>query len=466
MSAAHSDIAPTRLWSMRRRLTGSLLATVGLVLVLLFVVIDRWVDREIYERLDFTLLQRAKALSHAFERRTPAQLEHMVQDFDPGGHTEFFTVFGRQGQVVLLSANSRGSPLPSGDSSEGTPRFFDVSLPDGHAGRALATRLPDHEDGTDSQLLVIATERASWDQAERHIHFALLGAVFAALALVVGIGLLVMNHVFSVLRGASVEVERLDADAPLQPIGDEFPRELQPFAKAFNTGIERLYDAIQRERRFSRDVAHELRTPLAEIRASAELALSNEPSAALKSSLANTIEASKRMQRSIDTLLLLARLESGQEKPSLDPFDLGQMLNQMIEALAGVAGRRDIRVDTETPASAWVSSDLGIVERISSNLLRNAIDYAPKGDRVGCRLQQDEAGWWLEVSNVAPSLQAEDLRQFGQRFWRKQSEGGTVEHTGLGLALSFGLAKVLDIPLHFSLDGRRLTARFGPLPAI
>ena len=110
-------------------------------------------------------------------------------------------------------------------------------------------------------------------------------------------------------------------------------RELKPFADAFTLGLRHLYTAIERERQFSRDVAHELRTPLAEIRTSAESALSADDPILAQHSLRAAVDATARMQRSVDTLLLLARLESGQHTQAPDPLDVAGLVRELMAAL-------------------------------------------------------------------------------------------------------------------------------------
>jgi two-component system sensor histidine kinase QseC len=123
-------------------------------------------------------------------------------------------------------------------------------------------------------------------------------------------------------------------------------------------------------------------------------------------------------------------------------------------------------MQTDLPPSAWVQGDLGVIERILSNLLRNAMEYAPDGDAITCRLERGDAGWLLSIGNAAPDLHEDDLEHLGHRFWRKQSEGGTAHHAGLGLALAFALARAIDLPLRFSLQDGRLTAWLGPWAAL
>lgn len=450
---------------MQRRLAASLVICIGGTFAILFPVLDYWIDHEIYRRMDTTLMQRSAAVGRVLQELDARKLESLMPEYEPGGHTEFFTVFDSQTHRTLLrSPSSAGAELALGPLEQGTPRYYDVTLPDGHAGRALATRIS--VAGEKSRLLVVATERRDWDQTERRIHFALLGGIVLATFLATGLALLMVRRIVVMLERVGVQLADLRSDRPIARIGADFPRELRPFAEAFNQGLHHLYAAIVRERRFSRDVAHELRTPLAEIRISAESALIDADPAQIQRALNATIQASSRMQRSVDTLLLLARLESGQHTMALDPLDLTALLRELLAGLnvQQMAPKSPIRVTL--PESAWVQSDQGVIERIVSNLLRNAIEYAPEGDDIQCRLERAASGWMLTIVNTAPNLLASDLDQFGLRFWRKDSEGGTAHHAGLGLALALALAHAIDLPLAFSLDNGRLSARLGPWPAL
>ncbi len=450
---------------MQRRLAASLVICIGGTFAILFPVLDYWIDHEIYRRMDTTLMQRSAAVGRVLQELDARTLESLMPEYEPGGHTEFFTVFDSQTHRALLrSPSSAGVELSLGPVEQGTPRFYDVTLPDGHAGRALATRVS--VTGERSQLLVVATERRDWDQTERRIHFALLGGIVLATLLATGLALLMVRHIVVMLERVGEQLADLRSDQPIARIGADFPRELRPFAEAFNQGLHHLYAAIVRERRFSRDVAHELRTPLAEIRISAENALIDADPTRIQRALNAMIQASSRMQRSVDTLLLLARLESGQHTLALDPLDLTALLQELLAGLnvQQMAPKSPIRVTL--PESAWVQSDQGVIERIVSNLLRNAIEYAPECDDIQCRLEREASGWMLTIVNTAPNLQASDLEQFGLRFWRKDSEGGTAHHAGLGLALALALAHAIDLPLAFSLDNGRLSARLGPWPPL
>lgn len=462
-----SSEATPRPWSLRRRLALGLLGTVGGVLVAMFFVLDYWIDREIYQRMDHALLDRARTVANSLQERDLAQLERLMPEYDPNGHAEFFTVYDGAGRALLHSSSSGGADLPVGPTGQGTPRYFDLVLPDGHAGRALALRLPAAGGALPApRLLVVATEREAWDRTERRIHFTLMIGVALALLAVVGLGLLVLQRAFAVLHRAGQTVAGLQADAPPQPVGPGFPAELTPFAAALDSVLLRFYLSAERERQFARDVAHELRTPLAEIRTSAEAALAAPVPARQHTALRAAVAASQRMQRSVDALLTLTRLEAGIEAPNPDPLDLTALARELLATLAGEVEARRLRLLPRLDDAVWVRSDYGLIERIVANLLRNAIDYAPAGSQVECRVEGRAGQGWLMVCNDAPDLRSHDLAQFGRRFWRRQSEGGTALHAGLGLALAFGLARALGVPLQFELEDQRLCARLGPWPAL
>ena len=446
-----------RPWSLRRRLALRITLGVGAVLALLFVLLDVLIDREIYTHFDQNLSLRADVVSMAMTRHG---LDIPLPEYQENGHTEFFTLYDSHGAVLRTSPNSRGIALPAGPAAAGLPRFFDARLPDGHAGRVLARTISGP--GTARWMLVVGTERERWDVVERSVHSMLAVGIAFALAIVVALSLWQVREAFGFLARAGRVIDGLEAADTAAPDTD-MPLELAPFVGVLRAGVGRLREAVQRERRFARDVAHELRTPVSEIRASAEAALvaTSEPLA--RDALHAAIAGSERMQRGIETLLALTRIESGQERPAADPFDLVALLRDAIAALpAAHAGRIDLRL----PDAAWAVGDAGMLERMLANLLGNALDYAPAGARIDSHLWRTPEGWRLEIANPAPELDHGDVAHFGQRFWRKHAEGGTAQHAGLGLALCRALSDAAGIPLHFRLEAAVLRAEIGPIPAL
>lgn len=455
------------LWSIRRRLTVRLTFALAAVLALLFVSTDYWIDAGAHNHLDTVLANEARSVTYALNHNDAEILERLLPHYDIPGHTEFFAVYDANARMVLTSVNSRGVGVAAPGRNPQLPIYYDVLTPDGHKGRALAVALEGHETG---RLLIVATEREAWDNAEGGIHSVLFGGIAVTIVVVLLLVQYVVRGAFAPLLEQGARIATMDTEKPPARVGEHLPVELAPFAAAFNIGIAKLYSAIQRERRFSRDIAHELRTPLAETRVTAEVALHDGDNAALRSGLITAIAATQRMQRSVDTLLALARFESGQESPALDPLDLARLVAIQIETMRRCAETNQIALALRAPAEAWVHSDIGILERILTNLLRNAVDYAPAGGTVNCSIDQtihdEHHRYFICIDNEAPQLTQEDLVHLGTRFWRKPHEGGTAQHAGLGLALTFALARSLGLQLEFELRGARLHVRLGPFPAL
>ncbi|MBS0515025.1 MAG: sensor histidine kinase N-terminal domain-containing protein [Proteobacteria bacterium] len=463
-----SSPEPSRAPSLQRRLVIELSVALGFILVLLFLVLDRLVDNELYARMDSALLERTHTISAFLDTHPgPAELGELgrlLPEYEVPGHTDFFEVWNADGTSRSRSPSSADRPLarPPQTPAEGTPLYFDMTLPDGHGGRAVATMLESRTAGGDRRMLVVATEREPHDRLERRIHYTLMGGIALALALAVLIALLAVRRGLTPLLRFGERIATLDDTQPPARIAAEpLPRELAPFARALGTAFDKLYATIERERRFSRDVAHELRTPLTEIRTSIETAVRTPgDSEGTRAAFAASIGAVERMQRAIDALLMLARHEAGLAHPAFDPLDLSALLESLLDALGTYARERDIRFECACPPNLWIRSDVGSLERIVSNLLRNAIEYAPAGSRVDIGVEaRNDGAITLHVANPAPNLSAEDLGHVGQRFWRKSPSGGTAAHAGLGLALALALARNLGLELHFTLERETFHAR-------
>ena len=437
-------------WSLRTRLLWQLVLAIGLLLGGLFLVLDVLVDRAMVRQMDQGLSSRAASLSQQLQG-DGAPLQAVLPAWDIAGHTEFFAIYDAGKQLRAASLNSGLQPLalPANSAALG-----DISLPDGHLGRYRLVRLS-HGAFVGGQLLV-ATERESWDNTERRMHGILLVGILAAIGAAVLLCLWVVRQAFSHITR---EAQRLPHDGPPQA-GQlaSTPQELHPFVDAAHTALRTSWELAQRERRLSRSVAHELRTPVAELRAASGRALAQGDTNALLQGMTQVQHATDRMQRGIDALLALARFESGQELAQPDPLDVVLLLQQLSAALESQ------HLQWQLPTEAWVVCDAGMLERIVANLLHNAVEYGDAGAPVSVRLWRN-GDWWLEVRNRASQLHTDDVAHFGERHWRGQRDGDP-QHAGLGLALVLAMTHALGMQVAFFLQEDTLAARLGPLPAI
>ncbi len=457
-----SEVRPL---SIRLRLLLILFSGLGVVMLGLFFVLDQGLDRQIYGRLDEGLRARAHAISVLLESR-PAQdaldqLQAMSPEFAGGGHTDFLQLWDASGHTLLSSASNRDANLtPPGSVPANAPYFYDLTLPDGHHGRAVAVRvtLQGHRGDV---VLAVAEEREQVDALERHVHMALVSGVLATTIIAV---LLAFVAVRSGLRpllafGGAARQRAESADLETSTL----PRELKPLAQALNSAFGGLRRALQRERRFARDVAHELRTPLAEIRTAVELAR-REPGA--MPALEGALDSTDRMGRCIDGLLSLSRYESGMQEVHLEPVELKGLLERSLQLASGPARRRRVAMQLEAPAECWAQSDPSLLERVIDNLMLNAAEHAPEGGEVRVLLTCEHGRIELKMGNPAPDLDPQDLERLGERFWRKSPAREASGHGGLGLSLARSLAELLDLRLEFRLQRGWLWAELDGLGSI
>jgi len=454
--------------SIRARLLLLLLGGLGTLMFALFLLLDFSIDRQIFGRLDTTLLGRARGVVVLLESHTRddawQELHELSPEYATGGHTDFVQIWDASGATLLRSgSNAQGNLAPPpGAVPANAPLFYDLRLPDGHRGRAVGLRfaMPGR---SDDAVLVVAEEREQVDQLERRVHVALVLGVF-------GMGLLAALLSALAVRGglrpllAFAAGTGPDGEMRVEPLPvARMPSELRPFADTLNSTFARLQAALGRERRFARDVAHELRTPLAETRMAVELARRGTPSPQVWDGALASID---RMQRCIDGLLALSRYEAGIDRAQVEPLELVDLLRRSLVMVQGPAHKRGVTIDATLPDECWVLSDPALLERIVDNLLINAAEYAPPGSDVQLTLATTVAGCALRVGNRAPDLLPEDVARLGERFWRKSAARESSNHGGLGLALSATLAGLLGVRLEFALEQGVLWVALGPLRPI
>src|SRR5438477_7884659 len=218
---------------------------------------------------------------------------------------------------------------------------------------------------------------------------------------------------------------------------DHLPAELHELAGTFNAMLDRLEQSFARQSRFSADVAHELRTPVNNLRGGVEVALSRpRTSEEYRDVLGSTLEECERLARLIDSLLFLARAENPRTQVEREPLDLGKELaavSEFYEAAAAEAGVR-LSVTANGPAPASVNRPL--FQRAVSNLVANALDHVAPGGAVTLSAASDDASTVVEVSDTGHGIPPEHLPHVFDRFYRADAvRGSGGNHLGLGLAL-------------------------------
>jgi len=233
---------------------------------------------------------------------------------------------------------------------------------------------------------------------------------------------------------------------------EKMPLELVPICTRLNDLLGRLEGAFARQKRFSANVAHELRTPIAELRSLAEVSI-RWPDDAEPSSqrFQDALDIARQMQSIVDTLLALARCEDGRQTPALGTVNI----KSLVQEVWGQQVRKlppQIDAQLEEIPDATIVTDKSLLISILTNLLDNALSYTPRGGFVICSADAREDKIILNISNSNDQLQQDDLAHLFEPFWRKNPARNDSIHSGLGLALVAAYARLLQVDVAVALD--------------
>jgi len=353
---------------------------------------------------------------------------------------EYYQLWVPDGQTVARSPSLGFDDLPQ--------REGDVVLPNGRPGRAIAVRfvpLPAEDDqpvlpDVPEVTLIVTRDRLPLDRTLAGIGAGLLfvGAVALAATALVVTG--AVRRGLAPLDAVGQQAARINA-ASLQTrfATDGMPAELRPIAERLNDLLARLDEAFQRERRVTADIAHELRTPIAELRALAEVGVKWPDEA----SYHDALQIAQRMELLVTGLLALARHEAGHEPAIRESVSLRALVDEVWQPLADRARGRQLDVAFEVAADANWQTDPTLLRLIVGNLLSNAVEYASEGGRVRVTASDSR----LVVWNSTSQLTCEDLPHLFERFWRKDASRTDAGHSGLGLVLAKSAAAALGLEL-------------------
>lgn len=459
--------------SLHGRLTVLLLIGSGVLLVIGGVVLDAVFSEHLAREFDRNLYARAQALvtltSQEGDQIELDYEDHFMPEFKGGERAEYFELRLADGRQLARSTSLHDGSLPvSASLVPDLPAFSNIVLPDDRAGRlvqiAFLPRYDIPEDKPEGARTkpahrlraVFAVARGKEELAASigslrwrigAVGVGLLGVIALLVPLAVKRGL-------SPLRDITKQVTHLDASS----LGNRVdapgaPTELAPIVTQLNQLLQRLEEAFTRERRFSGNVAHELRTPLAELRSLGEVGMrwpeDREMTAKFFRDLLNITD---EMEVIVTNLLTLARYDAGRLEINVEPIALRELIDKCWNRVRADAENKAITLDNGVDNAEHFNSDRSALELILVNLFSNAVEYGPAGDRVRADAISRDGVKGISVANRADNLSPDDLDLIFERFWRKDTARSDGRHAGLGLALVKALADHLGLRAETELD--------------
>src|ERR1700745_2776653 len=288
--------------------------------------------------------------------------------------------------------------------------------------------------GAEGYTLQLAQDRSSDEQVERNFALLFITVLFGGVVASALIAIIVTRRGCRPLRKMTESLVRIGPDQLKQRIGSTgWPRELQPLAIAFEQMLERLDDSFTRLSQFSADLAHELRTPIANMLGEAQVVLTRDRTAAdYRETIESAIGECERLSRVVDNLLFVARVDAAREPIARKWFDARAAVEKIAEFYQTVADDHHVKISCSGDGQIYADPDL--FERAVVNLLDNALRFTAEHGSIRVAVSKHNSDFEVTVSDNGSGIAAEHLPRVFDRFYRAESSrssGGA----GLGLAL-------------------------------
>jgi two-component system heavy metal sensor histidine kinase CusS len=303
------------------------------------------------------------------------------------------------------------------------------------AGNKLLSLVAIREEFGGKQFVIqIAQDRTSDEQVERKFGILLIVVLGGSLLASTAIAITVTKRGLRPLADMTRSLERISPtrlNERVTPAG--WPRELHPLAVAFDAMLSRLEDSFTRLSQFSADLAHELRTPIANILGEAQVTLTRDRSPEeYREVIESTIAECERLSGIVDNLLFVARADAAREPIERKLFDGRAAVEKIATFYRNVAEDRQVTISCTGTGEFF--ADPILFERAVGNLLDNALRFTPDGGSIRISVLAGPAHFEVVVSDNGSGIATEHLPRVFDRFYRADSSRSS-QGAGLGLAL-------------------------------
>lgn len=456
-------------WSLAARLTawnaGSAFALILAATGFLYWALARSLDRED----DHQLADRVRVLRDVLADR-PGDVAVVKEEIEGAGasrqHTKVFVrLLDPEGRVVaeppgmpgVLPQHAFPGPLDGlGEGANYEPgegRFF----------RVLAVRVG--PPGRPPWVVQAAMDRSGEVELLAEYRKNLLVVLVAAVVICGVVGYRIALRGLRPLHVVTDTARRIDpANLGERIEADGLPAELVVLADTFNLMLDRLEQSFTRLARFSADIAHELRTPVNNLRGEVEVALGKTRSPdEYRDVLASALEECGRLARLIESLLFLARAENPQMQVVKEWVDVGVELTKVCDYYEAVAGEKGVKLAVAVPGGVHADLNRMLFQRAVGNLVENAVAHNPPGGTITLTASTNDTSAVVEVIDTGTGIPAAHLPHVFDRFYRADpSRTSSAGNVGLGLAIVKSVVDLHDgnVEIASGEGGTRFTLTF------
>ncbi len=445
--------------SLRTRLILGIVGGMVLLLTGFSLTVYTLIQRALVNQFNAALISTARILASSIEiDANNIDLEDVQQmpEFNDPKNQTYYQIWDPDGAIVARSPLLGTDDLPRLETSLGIPAFKALNTgndPQRAVCLKFIPRTENAEQETNKQsannkMLTLTVARGAgglYNQLSL-LRWLLFTASAVTVALSVLIAAFIVRRGLRPLHFIASEIAAVREDDLATRIGKaSVPTEIQPIKNRLNDLLSRLEGAFKRERRFTADVAHELRNPLAGIRSTIEVSLTRTRDITeYKSALSDCLDIVEKMQTMVNNLLLLARLDAQQVSLKSEQIRLAELIDSCWRPFSDKAKDNKITFDNRIDSEITFESDRQNLSTILSNVLENAVEYADEGGQIRTTVHLEEDSVQITISNTGCQLTPEQAAQVFDRFWRSDpSRKDAGAHCGLGLALVERIIKAL-----------------------
>ncbi|MEQ1728402.1 MAG: ATP-binding protein [Vicinamibacterales bacterium] len=425
-------MARPRQRSVRRQLLILLLTAVSVAWIAAATVSFRDARHEVAEVLDAHLAQTASLIS--VQRADE-------DDDDDSVDTDHAPLLHRYGRRVMFQVWKDGTTL--GLHSQNSPDAPLSAVRDGFSDTTIGGsdwRVFSTWDTHTRVLVQVAEQHYERDELATSVarNFVVpLGVTLPILGLILWVA---VGRATQSLTHLNQQVALRAADNLTPLDAADAPSEIGALVSNLNVLFGRVQGLIEQERRFTADAAHELRTPLAGIRAQAQVAMGATGDGERARALAGVMAGCDRANHAVEQMLTLARLAPDAVSFQPTPIDIEAVVRGVLGELTHTALAKSTDLELTGSPSASVSGDVGLLGILFRNLIDNAIRYSPAGTTVSVDVEAHATDVRISVRDAGPGIAADERANVGRRFYRPP--GMKAPGSGLGLSI---VQRIVDL---------------------